>query len=202
MGAGQSMEQHLFNLRMSSKEMERAAKKCEKEEVAEKNKLKKAIQKGNMEGAKIHAENAIRQKNQALNFYKMSSRIDAVSQRVQQAVTTQKVTNSMQGVVRSMEAAMKSMDLEKISKLMDNFERQFENLDVQTECMDDAMQSTTTMATPQGQVDGLMQQMAEEAGIDLSAQLPGAQNTTIGTATASSVQQDELSDRLAQLRNT
>jgi len=50
--------------------MERAAKKCEKEEIAEKNKLKKAIQKGNMEGAKIHAENAIRQKNQALNFYK------------------------------------------------------------------------------------------------------------------------------------
>ena len=48
----------------------------------------------------------------------MSSRIDAVSQRVQQAVTTQKVTNSMQGVVRSMEAAMKSMDLEKISKLV------------------------------------------------------------------------------------
>ena len=47
-----------------------------------------------------------------------------------------------------------------------------------------------------------MQQMAEEAGIDLSAQLPGAQNTTIGTATASSVQQDELSDRLAQLRNS
>ena len=67
------MEQHLFNLRMSSKEMERAAKKCEKEEVAEKNKLKKAIQKGNMEGAKIHAENAIRQKNQALNFYKYAT---------------------------------------------------------------------------------------------------------------------------------
>lgn len=155
-----------------------------------------------MEGAKIHAENAIRQKNQALNFYKMSSRIDAVSQRVQQAVTTRKVTNSMSGVVKSMEAAMKSMDLEKISKLMDNFERQFENLDVQTECMDDAMQSTTTMTTPQGQVDGLMQQMAEEAGIDLNQQLPGAQTSTIGTATAASVQQDELSDRLAQLRNT
>ena len=46
----------------------------------------------------------------------MSSRIDAVSQRVQQAVTTRKVTNSMSGVVKSMEAAMKSMDLEKISK--------------------------------------------------------------------------------------
>ena len=50
-----------------------------------------AIQKGNMEGAKIHAENAIRQKNQALNYRRMSARIDAVSARVQTAVTMRQV---------------------------------------------------------------------------------------------------------------
>jgi len=44
--------------------MGRSAKKCEKEEKTEKLKLKKALQKGNLEGARIHAENAIRQKNQ------------------------------------------------------------------------------------------------------------------------------------------
>ena len=32
----------------------------------------KAIQKGNMEGAKIHAENAIRQKNQVLEAVYLS----------------------------------------------------------------------------------------------------------------------------------
>lgn len=53
--------------------------------------LLQAIQKGNLEGAKIHAENAIRQKNQALNYRRMSARIDAVSARVQTALTTQKV---------------------------------------------------------------------------------------------------------------
>jgi len=41
-----------------------------------------------MEGAKIHAENSIRQKNQALNYRRMSARIDAVAARVQTAVTT------------------------------------------------------------------------------------------------------------------
>jgi charged multivesicular body protein 1 len=46
-----------------------------------------------MEGAKIHAENAIRQKNQALNYRRMSARIDAVSARVQTALTTQKVND-------------------------------------------------------------------------------------------------------------
>ncbi len=51
-------------LQFASKQMGRSAKKCEKEEKTEKLKLKKALQKGNVEGARIHAENAIRQKNQ------------------------------------------------------------------------------------------------------------------------------------------
>ena len=52
-----------------------------------------ALQKGNTEGARIHAENAIRQKNQALNFMRMSSRVDAVASRVQTAVQMRNVSN-------------------------------------------------------------------------------------------------------------
>ncbi len=94
------MEKHLFNLKFASKQLLRDSKKCEKEEKAEKLKLKKAIEKGNMEVARIHAENAIRQKSQALNFLRMSARVDAVASRVQTAVTTKRVTSSMQGVVK------------------------------------------------------------------------------------------------------
>lgn len=154
----------MFNLKFSAKQLEREAKKCEKSEKEEKNKLKKAIQKGNMEGAKIYAENAIRQKNQSLLFRRMSARVDAVSQRVQTAVTTQQVTKSMAGVVRGMEAAMKSMNLQKISEIMDRFETQFENLDVQTGVMDNTMAASSTLTTPQNQVDSLMQEVADEAG--------------------------------------
>jgi charged multivesicular body protein 1 len=53
--------------------------KCEKEEKLEIAKTKKAIQKGNQEVARIHAENAIRQKSQALNYLRMSARVDAVA---------------------------------------------------------------------------------------------------------------------------
>jgi len=51
------MEKHLFNLKFAAKELERNSKKCDKEEKVEKNKLKKAIEKGNMDVARIHAEN-------------------------------------------------------------------------------------------------------------------------------------------------
>ena len=46
--------------------------------------------------ARIHAENAIRQKNQSLNYLRMSARVDATASRVQSAVTTKKVTKSME----------------------------------------------------------------------------------------------------------
>lgn len=204
-GSGNNnMEKHLFNLKFAAKNLERQSKKCEKEEKAEKVKLKKAIQKGNLEGARIHAENSIRQKNQALNYLRMGARVDAVAQRVQTACTTKQVTQSMAGVVRSMESAMKSMNLEKISGLMDKFEKQFENLDVQTGYMETAMGDTTTLTVPQGQVDSLLHQVADEHGLELNMELPQGEMGSIGQATAAtsaSQEQDELSARLARLRS-
>ena len=70
----------------------------------------------------------------------------------------------MAGVVKAMDAAMKSMNLEKISNLMDKFESQFEDLDVQSSYMENTMSQTTTTAVPQGDVDNLLQQVADEAG--------------------------------------
>ncbi|XP_038078526.1 charged multivesicular body protein 1b-like [Patiria miniata] len=196
-----ALEKNLFQLKFAAKQMDRNSKKCEKEEKVEKGKLKKAIQKGNADGARIHAENAIRQKNQSLNYLRMSSRIDAVSQRVQTAVTTQQVTKSMSGVVKSMNVALKSMNLEKVTRIMDQFEKQFETLDVQTEVMDQAMAGTTTLNVPVAQVDTLMQEVADEAGLDLNMELPSGQTTSLAGASAASMEQDELSQRLQQLRN-
>ncbi|BET01238.1 unnamed protein product [Nesidiocoris tenuis] len=193
-----AMENHLFNLKFAVKDLERNSKKCEKEEKAEKLKAKKAIQKGNVEVARIHAENAIRQKNQAVNYLRMSARVDAVASRVQTALTTRKVTQSMAGVVKAMDAAMKSMNLEKISGLMDKFESQFEDLDVQSSYMENAMSSTVTTSVPQGDVDNLLQQVADEAGLELNMELPNASN--LGASTQASQEQDELTTRLARLR--
>merc|ERR1712060_124857 len=198
-----SMDNHLFNLKFASKQLQRDSKRCEKEEKIEKTKLKKAVEKGNMEVARIHAENAIRKKNESLNLLRTSARVDAVASRVQTAVTTKRMTKSMQGVVMAMGSAMKSMNLEKITCLMDNFEKQFENLDVQLNVMDGAMSQTTVTNAPQDAVEALMKQSAEEAGIELNMDLPSAISDSISrsTQTKSGVM-DELSQRLARLRQS
>jgi len=46
----------------------------------------------------------------------------------------------------------------------------------------------------------LMQAVADEAGLELNMELPQGEMGSIGTATAASTEQDDLSKRLAQLR--
>jgi len=196
-----SLDKQLFNLRFAAKELQRNAKKCDKSEKDEKNKLTAAIKKGNMEVAQVHAENAIRKKNEAINYMRMSARIDAVAARVQTAATQKRVTQSMSGVVKAMESAMRSMNLEKVQNLMDRFEKDFENLDVQSATMEGAMSSTTTLNAPKAQVDALIKVAADKAGLELNLEIPSTATTAIGTKTGTSqAENDELTQRLAALR--
>eukprot|EP00160_Parvularia_atlantis_P012719 Unigene2583_Nuclearia_a/m.7976 Unigene2583_Nuclearia_a/g.7976 ORF Unigene2583_Nuclearia_a/g.7976 Unigene2583_Nuclearia_a/m.7976 type:complete len:205 (+) Unigene2583_Nuclearia_a:129-743(+) len=193
-----NMEKHLFNLRFTAKQLQRLSKNCQKEEKLERAKLKKALQQNNTEGARIYAQNAIRKKNEAINYLRLSSRVDAVASKVQTAVTMKQMTKNISGVVSQMDRAMQSMNLEQITMTMEKFEKQFEDLDVQTQTMENAMSSTTTMTTPAEEVDQLIAQVADEAGLDFDKQVA---NAPFGTTSKAEQEQDDLTQRLARLRN-
>lgn len=54
--------------------------------------LFQAIAQKNVEGARIYAENAIRKKNESLNYLRFAARVDGVSARVQTAVAMKGVS--------------------------------------------------------------------------------------------------------------
>ena len=167
MGNKVSLEEQLIDLRITSKQMQRSSKKCEKNQKAAIEKLKKAIKQGNSEGAKIYGQDAIREKNQSLNFLKMSSRIDAVASRLETAVRMNDVTDAMKGVVKGMDKGLAAMNVTEISKIMDKFECQFEDLDVKAEYMEGTMNATTATTTPAEQVDDLIMMVADENNLEL-----------------------------------
>lgn len=63
----------VFNLKFQAKTLNRQAAKCEKNEKVEKDKAFKAMKKNNMDGAQIHASNAIRLHNENLQFLRIAS---------------------------------------------------------------------------------------------------------------------------------
>lgn len=95
--------------------MIRKSKHCEKEEAAQKALLKKAIQKNNVEGAKIYANNAIRKKNEGLNYLRLAARFDMVAAQIDTAVSTGMVSKTMGQVVSGLEKALESNNMEQVS---------------------------------------------------------------------------------------
>ena len=86
MGNKHTLEDDLITFKLTSKQLLRSSEKCEKNAAQQKSKLKQAIEKGNKEGARIYAQNAIREQNQAMKMLAMSSRIDAVASRLEGAI--------------------------------------------------------------------------------------------------------------------
>jgi charged multivesicular body protein 1 len=204
MGNKVSLEEELINLRIVTKQMQRSSKKCEKNEKAAIAKLKKAIEQGNSEGARIYGQDAIREKNQALNHLRMASRLDGCCSRIESAVRMNQVTGSMKGVVHGMDNSLKSMNIEQLSQLMDKFEGQFEDLDVKTEYMEGTMNATTATSTPAEQVDDLIGQVADANNLQLGDAFrqagPIASKVPQLEEKPAAVQ-DDLEARLANLRN-
>ena len=198
------LEKQLFDLRFTSKQLLRQSKKAEKNEGVQKKKLKTAIEKGDMEVARIYAQNAIRSKAEAVNFLRLSSRIDAVAQRVQTAVSMGQLTKTMTGVVKGMDRALATMDVEKISKVMDQFEEQFEDLDVRAAYMEGAMDQTTATTTPEQDVNTLIQMVADEHGLQLAADLDDAglvSSKPVENEAAVEAPESDLAARLAALNS-
>ena len=87
---------------------------------------------------------------------------------------------------------------------MDKFESQFEDLDVATGYYETATSSATAVGTPQDDVDRLMHQVADEAGLELQAEMtaPEQANPAVASKGISEEEREEgLGERLRALRN-
>lgn len=83
---------------------------------------------------------------------------------------------------------------------MDRFEGQFEDLDVATGYYENATSSATAVGTPQEDVDKLMGQVADEAGVELSQEMAGASPAKDIKAQPEEEREDKLGERLRALR--
>lgn len=174
MGQEPSMEQHAFNLKFTSRQLTKQAQKSEAAALLCKKKCKQAMEAGNMDAARVHAESAIREKSQAQTYLRLSSRLMAVQQRIESAIRMNNLTKTMKGVVKSMDDMMAAnMDVVKMTQILDKFEQQFTDLDVLDKSMATSFDSTLATTTPELDVENLMFQVADEHGLEFESELDG-----------------------------
>lgn len=197
----------IFNMKLAMKQMNKCAASAEKASNKEKLLIKKALEKGNVEAARIYSENAIRKRNEYLSYLRLASRLDAAVSRIQTADQMRLATKTLKKSAEGLSSVMNSMDPMKLAKVMDEFERQVGTLDVNVGTMDAAFDSINAGTVPVKDVDLLMEQIAADNNLDISAQMgcvPGHKMPqSVGEKTTEGEAQDalmmEIDERLQRL---
>ena len=83
----------------------------------EKAKVLKDMQKNNPEGARIHAEAAVRYHNESLQFLKLSTRVDAMASQLSGAMRIKGINDSMAKVVSLLCKAVEGERLVEMTKV-------------------------------------------------------------------------------------
>lgn len=202
---GKSVDEMVWDMKFQAKSLERLSKKAEKEEKKARAQCKKAITQGNKEGAEIYASNALRHKAESLQFLRLAAKIDGVASKLKSSQVQQSVANALGQMSGEMGRALETMDVMQIAQTMDTFERQLGELDTQGTMINATMAGAST--TPVDAVDALVQQVADEHGLEVGAAMPSAP-VAAPTATAAAepepesgaeVDEDALMARLAAL---
>lgn len=165
------LEDTIFDMKLASKQFIKESQRCEREERVEKDKAKKKLEQGLIDIARIHAENAIRKKNESLNYMKLASKMDAVTTRIQSANRTENITGNLSKAVSQMDKMLKHMKPENIAQTMSNFEKSFEDIDVATGYINESLNQATSVSAPREQVDHLLGEIASVNNIEVSEQL-------------------------------
>lgn len=159
-------------MKFTARSLNRLSNKATSSVASEKTKLRKALEKGNTDGARIHAENAIRHQSQSLTYLRLASRVEAVASKLEGAAQMASVTASMSQVTAGLGTALDTMDVHSIAGVMDTFERQMEDLDVQSSFVGETMADATAGGVAAGaDVDALMAQVAEEHNLKVADRL-------------------------------
>ena len=160
----------IFEFKMMAKQF---AKESKKAETAHKNlltKVKDLIAKGDYEHAKITAADAIRKKNEIKRYQVLSSKIDTISQRLQNAYQTQQLTENMKSLTQKM-ISTNIGDMVQINETMANFEKMFDDLDVNSNMMNEVFDNVNVGTTNDQEVNELINQVAEANGMKVMDEL-------------------------------
>ena len=172
----------MFEFKMMAKQMQKESKKSEAQSKALIGKVKKCIEKGDYEQAKVAAADAIRQKNMVKRYRVLSSKVDTVAQRLKTAYQNQKLSEQMQNLTQQLLGAGNMMDIVKMTETMSNFEKLFDNLDINSNMMDQVFDNVNAGTVNENEVNQLIGQIAQQNGMKLSDEFEGVQLGEVGEA--------------------
>ncbi|MEA2071841.1 MAG: Snf7 family protein [Asgard group archaeon] len=189
LGGGKSTRDYIIDLKMVNKRLERSAKKLEKDEAKLQRKTREAMRKGLMDQARLYASNVARNRKWVYSYTRLTTRIEGIIFRLEQADSVQQLAGELKGMVGALRQINANLNAPEISALVNDLERSFEGIEMTTDMMDDDFESMMSLDVDETEVDKIMGEIGTEIGVGAETGLP-----------TPDIRSDELAREIEELR--
>ncbi|CEO94865.1 Snf7 [Plasmodiophora brassicae] len=194
---GKSVDDHLFDLRFTGKQLEREAARCRKNVRAQRALVAKAIKEGRHEFAEVHAANCIREAQQEQKYSTLAARMDVAASRLKDMIAKQQAVSGVIRLSSTLNSALETKQFETIANIMDQWEEQAVAVD--------GAASTISKKAPVVAVNDNVQSLVDDIAAELKvgeqlSEMPAVPAERVHVpAEDTTSRSTELQDRLQQL---
>lgn len=124
--------------------------------------------------ARIHAASAVREKRRQVTLRSEAARADVIINELKAAQSTRDTSRTLAMASRGLDAASKSVNLENLVSHANNFLSRSEDFKIASNAIEDVAQGVSMQeygAEGETDVDRLMEQLADDAGVDMRVAL-------------------------------
>lgn len=192
---------------MHSNRLKKEAARAEATYKAEKAKADRAMRNHEFQIARIHASSAVREKKRQVSLKAEAARADVIINELKAAQSTRDTSRTLALASRGLDAASKSVNLENLLTHANNFLARSEDFKIASSAIENVAQGVSQQeygAEGEAEVDRMMEQLADEAGVDLRMALEAdaapKEDVKDTTKHADADVEDALGARLRALR--
>ncbi|KAL1981258.1 hypothetical protein VTN96DRAFT_2857 [Rasamsonia emersonii] len=195
------------NVKLHSNRLKKEAARAEATYKAEKAKADRAMRNHEFQIARIHASSAVREKKRQVSLKAEAARADVIINELKAAQSTRDTSRTLALASRGLDAASKSVNLENLLTHANNFLARSEDFKIASSAIENVAQGVSQQeygAEGEAEVDRMMEQLADEAGVDLRMALEAdaapKEDVKDTTKHADADVEDALGARLRALR--
>ncbi|KGO39151.1 Snf7 [Penicillium expansum] len=162
------------NVKLHSNRLKKEAVRAEATFKSEKAKADKAMKNREFQIARIHAASAVREKRRQVTLKSEAARADVIINELKAAQSTRDTSRTLAMASRGLDAASRSVNLEHLVSHANNFLARSEDFKIASSAIEDVAQGISMQeygAEGEADVDRLMEQLADDAGVDMRLNL-------------------------------
>ncbi|KAJ5886270.1 uncharacterized protein N7473_008944 [Penicillium subrubescens] len=157
------------NVKLHSNRLKKEASRAEATFKSEKAKADRAMKAREFQIARIHASSAVREKRRQVTLRAEAARADVIINELKAAQSTRDTSRTLALASRGLDAASKSVNLESLVAHANNFLARSEDFKIAGAAIEDVAAGISMAeygAEGEGEVDALMGQLADDAGVE------------------------------------